>query len=105
MNFNERFPKNDPIWEFSNPETAQKKAYYIYGNNAMLFRSETQDKKYAILNSSGKVVNFGQMGYEDYTKHNDPIRRNSYLRRSKNIKGKWKADEYSPNWLSISILW
>jgi hypothetical protein len=52
-----------------------------------------------------KWVNFGQIGYEDYTKHHDKSRRRNYLERSRRIKGHWKGNKYSPNNLSIHILW
>lgn len=45
------------------------------------------------------------MGYEDYTKHNDPERRLRYLARATKIKGDWKNNPYSPNNLSIRLLW
>jgi hypothetical protein len=45
------------------------------------------------------------MGYEDYTKHKDPVRRQAYLKRATKIKGDWKDNKYSPNNLSINILW
>jgi hypothetical protein len=45
------------------------------------------------------------MGYEDYTIHQDDKRRDSYLSRATNIKGNWRDNKYSPNNLSIHILW
>jgi len=45
------------------------------------------------------------MGYEDFTKHKNLKRRQNYLTRSTNIKGDWKKNKYSPNNLSIHILW
>jgi hypothetical protein len=45
------------------------------------------------------------MGYEDFTKHKDPIRRHNYLTRTANMKGNWKDNPYSPNNLSRNILW
>ena len=45
------------------------------------------------------------MGYEDFLKHNDKSRQYNYLRRATNIKGNWKNNIYSANWLSIAILW
>jgi hypothetical protein len=105
MNFQQRFPVDDDIWMYSNPNEAQRKAFKIYGPTAILFRSRTKTKKYFIINPSGKVVNFGQMDYEDFTKHKNPIRRQNYLNRSENIKGNWKDDGYSANNLSRNILW
>jgi hypothetical protein len=51
------------------------------------------------------------MGYLDYTKYiqydkkDANIHRNRYLNRALNIKGDWKNDHYSPNYLSILLLW
>ena len=42
---------------------------------------------------------------EDYLYHQNEKRRTNYLKRSSNIKGNWKDDPYSPNNLSINILW
>ena len=42
---------------------------------------------------------------EDYTLHGDKKRRDRYLKRATNIKGKWQDNPYSPNNLSINILW
>ena len=54
---------------------------------------------------NNKWINFGQLGYEDFTKHKDNERRDRYLKRATHIKGNWKNDKYSPNNLSIHILW
>jgi len=105
MNFQERFPPDDDIWMYSNPQEAQQKAFKLYGPSALLFKSRAKTKKYAILNPLGKVINFGQMNYEDFTKHKDAIRRQNYLNRSEGIKGNWKCDGYSANNLSRNLLW
>jgi hypothetical protein len=105
MSFKERFDEYDAIWDYSNPLKAQQQAFKIYGANAVLYRSKTKNKKYAIKAPNGKMVNFGQMGFEDFLKHNDPVRRMNYLNRSAKIKGDWKDDPYSPNNLSRRILW
>ena len=105
MNFQQRFPSDDPIWDYSNPQIAQQKAFQIYGKDAILYRSNAKNKKYAIINPAGKIVNFGQMGYEDFTKHKDPVRRLNYLTRTANMKGNWKSDGYSANNLSRNVIW
>ena len=49
-----------------------------------------------------KMVHFGQMGYEDATKHNDLDRINRFKKRN----WKWQhAPKYSPAWLSWFLLW
>lgn len=105
MSLVERFPSDDDIWTYSNPVIAQQTAFKKYGPRAVLYRSKAKNKKYAIINPNGKIVNFGQMGYEDFTKHQNSIRRLHYLQRATNMRGDWKNDGYSPNNLSINILW
>jgi hypothetical protein len=91
---------------FSNPAEAKRKAKkYLGPHGGPLFLSSRDDKKYMVVAPSGKKVHFGQMGYEDYTKHKDKERRASYLRRATKIKGDWKDNKFSPNNLSINILW
>jgi hypothetical protein len=91
---------------YSNPKIAQQMSYKYLGKTAKLYPSNNKHKKYRIYDiKNNKWVNFGQMGYEDYTKHRNKTRRKNYLTRSKNIKGKWKNNKYSPNNLSRNILW
>ena len=105
QSINKRFSKDNSIWMYSNPIVAQQKAINYLGPTTVLTRSKAKNKKYAIQTPNGKIINFGQMGYEDHTKHKDNIRRQNYLRRTSNIKGDWKDDRYSPNNLSRNILW
>jgi len=94
------------LLKYSNPRSAQKKAYQYLGKTAKLYPSGKKDKKYKIFDPKNKKwVNFGQLGYEDFTKHKNKSRRHNYLTRSNNIKGNWKTNKYSPNNLSIHILW
>ena len=105
MSFQERFPNDDDIWLYSNPKEAQRKAFKIYGKSALLYRSKAKGKKYSIQDLEGRIVSFGQMEYEDFTKHEDAERRRKYLSRSGNLRGNWKENEYSPNNLARNILW
>jgi len=92
--------------KYSNFDKAQDNAFNYLGDDAVLFYSPKPDKKYRIYDPlQNKWVDFGQMGYEDYTKHLDEERRNSYLRRTANMKGDWKTNKYSANNLSRNILW
>jgi hypothetical protein len=91
---------------FSNPTKAQSRAYAYLGKTAKLHRSDKRDKKYKIFDPNNeRWVHFGQMGYQDYTRHKDKKRRASYLSRSRKIRGDWKRNPYSPNNLAIHILW
>jgi len=98
--------KLDEIREFSDFDTAQENAEKYLGKDAMLFASPKKDKKYRVYDPvKCKWVDFGQMGYEDFTKHKDPERRQRYLDRATKIEGNWKKNKYSPNNLAIHILW
>jgi hypothetical protein len=101
---NTKFPSK--IYSYSNPKIAQKMAYKYLGKTAKLYPANNKTKKYKIYDPIHKKwVFFGQMGYEDYTKHKDKSRRKNYLTRSKSIKGNWKQNRYSANNLSREILW
>jgi hypothetical protein len=102
----QKYTKLDELSLYSDFNTAQERAEDYLGKDAMLFSSPRKDKKYRIYNPhKDKWVDFGQMGYEDFTRHQDPIRRERYLKRALKIKGKWAEDAYSPNNLAIHILW
>ena len=96
----------DTIYKYSNPKVVYENAKYYLGKDVILKLSDKPTKKYMILNpNTNKWVYFGQMGYEDFTKHNDPKRRENYMRRTANIRGNWKDNPYSSNMLSRKILW
>jgi hypothetical protein len=100
--------KSDKLYKYSNPITVQRKAYQYLGKDAIIYKSKNSKKKYMIFDPHNeKWVYFGTMdpAMEDFTKHKDPERRFRYLSRSTNIKGDWKSNPYSPNNLSIHILW
>ena len=71
-----------------------------------IYISDRKDKKYMIYDlNNDKHIHFGSILYEDFTKHNDEVRRINYLKRALKIKGDWKNDFLSPNNLSINLLW
>lgn len=99
---------DDILRQYSDPELAQKNAFKYLGPDAILYKSNNKHKKYAIRNpTNGTLVNFGSMKppMEDYLKHKDETRQLNYLRRAIYIKGDWSRNKYSPNMLSIFILW
>jgi len=103
---NEMREKIDEFPKYSNFSEAQDKAFKYLGENAFLFYSPKKDKKYRVFNPmTNKWVDFGGFGMEDYTKHKNEDRREHYLRRASAIKGNWRDNKYSPNNLSINILW
>ena len=94
------------IRNYSNPDIVFKKAREYLGKDVQIQVSNKPPKKYMVFNpSSSKWIHFGLMPYEDYTKHKDMKRRESYLRRTQNMKGNWRENKYSPNNLSRNILW
>ena len=96
----------DSINEYSNPKIVYKNAKKYLGKDVNIQLSDKPKKKYMVLNHhTNKWVYFGQMFYEDFTKHKDEKRRENYLKRTANIRGKWKENPYSANMISRKILW
>ena len=90
---------------YSNPTEVYRRAKKYLGKTAKIGLSTKKEKKYMVTTPDGKVVHFGQMGYEDYTKHKNKTRRKNYMNRSLKIKGNWKKDKYSSNNLARILLW
>jgi hypothetical protein len=90
---------------YSNPTEVYRRASKYLGKTAKISLSTKKEKKYMVITPDGKTVHFGQMGYEDYTKHKNKTRRKNYLKRSRKIRGNWKKNKYSPNNLAIHLLW
>lgn len=97
--------KKTEILKYSDPKKAITNAIKYLNNNIVFGLSTKKDKKYMVQNPDGKWIHFGQMGYEDFTKHQDEKRRQNYLKRTANMKGDWKDDKYSANNLARNILW
>lgn len=105
MNLKQLEEKKYELSRFSNTEKVIENAKrYIPG--AIIFISTNPNKKYMVYNPVlEKMVHFGEMGYEDYTRHRDELRRRNYLARAMHINGKWIQNKYSANNLSINLLW
>jgi len=94
------------LLKYSDPIKVQRNAFERFGDEAVIYLSPRTEKKYRIRDPiNNRWVDFGQMGYEDYTKHKDKHRRKLYLQRATHIKGDWKQNKYSANNLSIHLLW
>ena len=91
------------LYQYSTPRTAQHMAYKYLGKTAKLYPASNPHKKYKIFDpNNNKWVNFGQIGYEDYTKHHDKNRLTKFKKRN----WKWQfAPRYSPAYLSWFLLW
>jgi hypothetical protein len=98
---------------YSDFETVLNKAKHYYGENVILKQSTRKTKKYMIYNPiTSKFIHFGAMGYLDYTKYEQIYdiktaneHRSRYLKRALKIKGDWMNNPYSPNYLSMLLLW
>jgi hypothetical protein len=97
--------KDVEIRKYSNPATVRKRAKEYFGSSDIKVELSTKNDKKYMIKVGNRTIHFGQMLYEDFTKHRDVERRNRYLARSTKIKGDWKKDIYSPNNLSIHLLW
>jgi hypothetical protein len=99
--------------DYSDYETVLYRAKHYYGENVILKKSTRKTKKYMIYNPyDNKFVHFGAMGYLDFTKYVKIYdiyiankHRIRYLKRTLKIKGNWKDNPYSPNYLSLLLLW
>ena len=97
----------------SDYETVLNRAQHYYGNNTILLLSTRPTKKYMIFNPHrNNFEHFGAMEYFDYTKYRQLFdlktadkHRNRYLKRALNIKGEWRNNPYSANYLSVLLLW
>jgi hypothetical protein len=99
--------------DYSDPEIVLSRAKLYFGEDVILKKSTRKTKKYMIFDpNNNKFVHFGQMGYKDFTKYiqlfNQEIaneHRRRYLRRAYFNKGDWRTNKYSPNYLSMLLLW
>lgn len=99
--------KKEQILQVSNPDVVYHNAVILLGkfDNFELELSTRKNKKYMISGSftNDKWIHFGDINYEDYTKHKDQHRRNKFLSRNYH----WKKDyaKYSPAYFSYQLLW
>lgn len=90
----------------SNPQVVFQKAA-AYGISAQHIRiSRNKDKKYDVFDPTRQEwISFGDINFQDYTKHRDEKRRALYIARASKIPGDWKTNKYSANNLAIHLLW
>ena len=91
--------KLDKLREYSDPDYVMWKAQEL-GYNP-IHESSRKDKKYMVFDGH-KMIHFGQMFYEDYTKHLDDKRRINFRKRN----WRWEyTPQYSASNLSFNLLW
>jgi hypothetical protein len=74
------------------------KKYYPY-------KSDKKDKKYYIVSNNNNKVYFGATGYEDYTMHKDPARKERYIKRHQSNEDWTKSGIDTPGFWSYHYLW
>jgi hypothetical protein len=93
------------LLKVSNPDRVQANLDKYFDKPTNLYLSTKSTKKYMIQKPNGSFVHFGDINFQDYTKHLDEDRRARYLQRASNIPGDWYDDAYSSNNLAIFGLW
>lgn len=99
--------KFNELIKVSNPIMVKRNADNLFGKNEYeLDISDRKNKKYKIrFIHNGELtnwINFGDIRYSDYTKHNDENRRNNF--RNRNVR--WVNDDMNkPSFLSYHLLW
>jgi hypothetical protein len=87
------------LYNVSDPNEVNRRAQQLHLNP--VHPSSQARFKYMVFNGN-KMVHFGSPSYQDYTKHHDERRRNSFNKRN----ARWKdAPRYSPAFLSYWLLW
>lgn len=100
------YDRYERLLRVSNPDKVIKNAIkYFNDPNIKVYLSTTKSRKYMVYDDKNKKRHFGHIDYTDFTKHGDLARREAYLNRAYNIRGNWRNDKYSPNNLSLHILW
>lgn len=72
--------------------------------NIVIKKSHKPDKKYDAIIDDKKTISFGQAGASDYTLHKDPIRKQRYLNRHRNMGENWQ-DYKTAGFYATNILW
>jgi hypothetical protein len=79
--------------------------------------SDNKTHKLRIETPDGRIVRFGRVSYNDsliwnhlesagqVEKGTAKQNQERFVKSHMKIKGKWKTDDYSPNWLALRILW
>jgi len=78
----------------------------------------SDDKTHKLrIEKDGKIVRFGRVGYNDFLiwthlEKNNQVKKGTakakqdrFWKSHTKIKGDWKENKYSPNWLALNVLW
>ena len=69
----------------------------------IITKSKKPEKKYDARIDGKKTISFGATGYEDFTTHKDPKRKQRYLNRHK--KNENPNDHKTASFYATNILW
>ena len=74
--------------------------------DVLLRVSPKREKKWRVTFPDGKSVNFGAAGMSDYTKHKNPVRMRSYIKRHSGMGETWsKKGLKTAGFWSRWLLW
>lgn len=63
-------------------------------------------KKFTVVFDNGKSVSFGARGYQDYTMHKDPDRKERYINRHPKTRENHKGSgRYTAGFWAMHLLW
>ena len=68
-------------------------------------KSDRKGKKYQADINGKRTIHFGAAGYEDYTIHKNPQRKERYIQRHKGKEDWTKEGIATPSYLSRFVLW
>lgn len=72
-------------------------------NKYFLHRYKTGPKKFYVVTPDDKIISFGANGYEDFTIHKDPVRKEKYIMRH-TVREDWTNLNKAGTW-SRFLLW
>lgn len=99
-------PTNPTLINNSNIEAVLFNAFDYLGKDGFLYYSPKKNKKFRIYDPIfHKWVDFGNMNEKDFTQHHDELKRQKFLKKITKNKGNWRENPFSPERLTIEILW
>jgi hypothetical protein len=98
-------------------DMARRNADYKGYDSSSIEFSDDKLHKLRIETPNGKTARFGRVGYNDFLilshleankelkKGTAKAKQDRFWKSHTKIKGDWKEDPYSPNWLALNVLW
>ena len=73
--------------------------------DVVISKSDNKNKKYKAVIDGRKAIHFGASGYQDFTTHNDPKRRDNYIARHKKNEDFGISGVKTAGFWAKNILW